>query len=189
MGACTFTLVVLLRRSGCVGCSVGRTWEDSGGGGGLPASESEYWLGSVESSGDAKSIGGSSGWKEDECKCIFVPPTSPLETAGLGEEKPTLSSEKVRGRSSTEESHWATAAGNGGSSRVEELRYKYMLISDPTPSPVTVVGVECRVTSKEGAGDEETRDVVGDFEIVVRSREIADRSSRGYEVNPVDSES
>jgi len=110
-----------------------------------------------------------------------------METAALREEKPTLSCEEVRGRSSMEESGWATAAGNGGNSTVEELRYKYMLISEPTPPPVTEVRGECRVTSRNGA-DEGTRDV-GEFEIVVRSREFRDRSSRGEGVNPVDSES
>jgi len=95
--------VDLLKRNGCVGRNVGRTWEGSGGRGGLSASESEYWLGSVESAGDANGIGGSSGWEADECKCLFLPPTAPMETAAL-RGKPTLSCEAITGRSSTEES-------------------------------------------------------------------------------------
>lgn len=101
--------------------------------------------------------------------------------------KPTFSSGMVTGRSSTEESRWTTAAGNGGSSNVEELRDKYMLISEPTPSPVTVVRGECRVTSRNGAGDEGTTGVVVDSGVVVRSRETRDRLSRGEGVNPMES--
>jgi len=67
---------------------------------------------------------------------------------------------------------------------VEELRDKYMLISEPTPSPVRVVCGECSVTSRNGAGDE---GVVVDTDVVDRSRETRDRLDRGEGVNPIES--
>jgi hypothetical protein len=91
-----------------------------------------------------------------------------METAAL-RGKPTFSCGAVTGRPSTDESRWTTAAGKGGSSTVEELRDRYMLISEPTPSPVRVVRGECRVTSRNGAAD------VGDSKIGGKSRETRDR--------------
>jgi len=183
-----FRLADLPRRSGCVGCNVGRTRDGTGGGGGLPASVSEYWLASVETAGDAKGAGAGSGGTTGGSTGPCLPPTAPMETAALrGNPRPSCGT--VTGIP-TEESRWTTAAGNSGSSTdAVELRDKYMLISEPTPSPpATELRGECRVTSRNGALDGETLDFVGDPEARFCSRETRERLPRGEGVKPVESE-
>jgi len=107
-----------------------------------------------------------------------------MDTAALrGRPKP--SGGTTTGRS-TEDSRWTTAAGNGGSSAdTVELRDRYMLISEPTPSVGGEVGEELRVTSRNGALVEGVIDNVGDPGVRFRSREIRERLPRGDGDRPV----
>lgn len=110
-----------------------------------------------------------------------------METAAF-RGKPAPSSGTITGRS-TEESCWTAAAGNGGSStNVLELRDRYMLMSEPIPSPVTEARGECSVTSRNGASDGDMAGVVGDSEIRLRSRETRERLAHGEGANLVESE-
>ena len=99
--------------------------------------------------------------------------------------RPTSSGGTNKGRS-TEDSRWTTAAGNGGSSAdTVELRDRYMLISEPTPSARGEAGAELRVTSRNGAPVEGAIDNVGDPGVGFRSRETRERLPRGDGVKPV----
>jgi len=60
-----------------------------------------------------------------------------------------------------------------------------MLMSEPTPSPVTEARGECSVTSRNG----EAAGVVGDSEIRFKSRETRERLARGEGAKPIEFES